>query len=117
MRSHSHSRVHSRSGDDAGDWTHETALEVACALKDAGAEWLEEPFKRDYDIGGASEDVDDINTITQGQRGNIPVSQELSFYDQLLDLQQDSTQDSTERLHEMSNTQLLQMKALHHSLH
>ena len=46
-----------RTGDDAGDWTHETALEVACALKDAGAEWLEEPFKRDYDIGGASEET------------------------------------------------------------
>ena len=46
-----------RTGDDAGDWSHETALEVAHALKEVGAEWLEEPFKRDYDISGASEET------------------------------------------------------------
>jgi L-alanine-DL-glutamate epimerase-like enolase superfamily enzyme len=46
-----------RTGDDAGDWSHETALEVAHALKKVGAEWLEEPFKREYTIDGASEET------------------------------------------------------------
>ena len=53
-----------RTGDDApigntgrSDWTHEEAMEIAHALKEAGADWLEEPFKRDYTVDGASEET------------------------------------------------------------
>jgi hypothetical protein len=37
-----------RTGDGCGiDWTHEEALAVAGVLKEAGATWLEECFRRD----------------------------------------------------------------------
>jgi L-alanine-DL-glutamate epimerase-like enolase superfamily enzyme len=44
-----------RTGDGCGhDWSHEEALQVARALKDAGATWLEECFRRDYDHTGVT---------------------------------------------------------------
>ena len=72
-----------RTGDGCGhDWTHEEALEVAKALKDAGATWLEECFKRDFDTTGVTAECVARNaaltavspiTITGGEHQPITV--------------------------------------------
>ena len=72
-----------RTGDGCGrDWTHEEALEVAKALKDAGATWLEECFRRDFSVEGVTSECVARNaaltqmsplTITGGEHQPITV--------------------------------------------